>query len=147
MLDHGGIQNVPYIQSPPPQDIPDPETRTWPELKCMGQTAVSVSPSHWAIQRMCTHLASMPDPLSYYCADSPEAWDNGQPGWIPHRRDPSGHPGGPLNFSGKGLLGHSSRCLQGFLSGNPPRFPGGGLPSFPGSSFTSFLGNGPLVTL
>ena len=51
----------------------------------------------------------MPEPLAYQCTYSLEVWDNGQPKWVPHGRDPSGHPGDPPGFSGTGLPSLASR--------------------------------------
>ena len=69
--------------------------------------------------------------LGYQFTDLSESWDNGQPRWIPDRRDPSGHPGGPPDVFGNGLPGHPSSCAPGFLSDGPPGSPKGGPDGFP----------------
>ena len=59
-------------------------------------------------------LGQAPNHLSHYSdqysSDSPESWDNRQPGWIPHHEGLPRHIGGLSIFSG----------------GGPPYDPGGG---------------------
>ena len=61
----------------------------------------------------------MPDPLACQYSETLESWDKGQPGLVPQRRGPLGHPdGGSLGFPGS----------------RPPGFPGGGPLGFPGNA-------------